>query len=371
MIVDDEKDLAEEFALILVEDLDDTLQIEVLDSFDEAEQRLETESYDLVVLDVRLKNLHGQDDEERGRRLYERVARVRWVPVVFRTAVPAIVSDLGQPPAISVVLKGETEEEIRVVREALASAIPTVTRLLGQIVDREVRSFLRDVVAQHWNEMGVRDHEELVLVLVNRLAAWMKEHAVAELSTKLQGKLGTSVGQASAAHVYLYPPVVDHLTCCDLLLENEEAYWLVLTPTCDLIPVEGGGGRLRSDLSTVRLARAHTVADSPVVADFRIGKIRKEKLAGALRGTRRYRFLPRYLDIPDLLVDFEQVHSLPIDAVQEWRRIATLDSPFAEAMLTAFSHSVGRVGTPDLETAAVFQALTADPAVIPAQPNPS
>ncbi|WP_053914717.1 hypothetical protein [Streptomyces sp. TP-A0875] len=45
--------------------------------------------------------------------------------------------------------------------------------------------------------------------------------------------------------------------------------------------------------------------------------------------------------------------SVPLAEARSWDRVATLDSPFAEATLTAHSHAVGRIGTPDL----VFEQL--------------
>ncbi len=362
MIVDDERDLAEGFADILKEDLDGSLRIDIFEDFDEAERRLEEDSYDLVVLDVRLRIKGVEEDQDRGRRLHDAIAKVRWVPVVFLTALPEAVRDLEQPPLIRVVNKSDLSEAVQAVQEALASAIPSVTRLLGGIVDREVRGFLRDVVSKHWTEMAERDHEELMLVLVNRLAAWLKENAAAELASELQGRLGSSVDQASAAQVYLYPPVVQHLTCCDLLRESDSEYWLVLTPACDLVVQQAGPGQAERmpEISAVRLVRAHILRSAPPVVLYRDKKINKDKLKAALKGTKRYRLLPRYLSIPDLLVDFEQIRSAALDEVRSWSRIATLDSPFAEAMLTEFSHSAGRVGTPNVETQGILDAIVAE-----------
>ncbi len=59
-------------------------------------------------------------------------------------------------------------------------------------------------------------------------------------------------------------------------------------------------------------------------------------------------------------MDFEQIRSAALDEVRSWSRIATLDSPFAEAMLTEFSHSAGRVGTPNVETQGILDAIVAE-----------
>ncbi|MFB7919322.1 hypothetical protein [Streptomyces sp. NPDC056061] len=82
---------------------------------------------------------------------------------------------------------------------------------------------------------------------------------------------------------------------------------------------------------------------------------------GMFRGnSARYRILPKYLDIPDLLVDFEIVQSVPLAEVRSWTRVATLDSPFAEAMLTSHGHTVARIGTPDVDFENIKQSLGLD-----------
>jgi hypothetical protein len=74
----------------------------------------------------------------------------------------------------------------------------------------------------------------------------------------------------------------------------------------------------------------------------------------------RYRILPKYLDIPDLLVDFESVQSVPLAEVRSWTRVATLDSPFAEAVLTSPGHTVARIGTPVVDFENIKQSLGLD-----------
>jgi len=73
----------------------------------------------------------------------------------------------------------------------------------------------------------------------------------------------------------------------------------------------------------------------------------------------RFFFLPGALSLPDLIVDFQQLVTLQRDHMGGLERLASLDSPFAEALLARFTRYFGRLGTPDLDVAVLLQRLRA------------
>ncbi len=365
LVIEDEADLAEELAEMLREDLEHlgTIQPEIELDFDRAERRLETESFDIVVLDVNLKRSGAGrgEDPNRGRDLYQRIAAVRWVPVVFCTAYPERVRELESPPLVQVVNKSHLSEVVQAVEAGITCGVPAVTRALETQLQRHLRNFLRDVVAPRWAEMEDADRAEIGYVLVNRLSAWLKEQAVIELRGYLGTTDGTAVGTAAAARVYLYPPVTSHLTATDLVVDPDGCWWLVLTPACDLYEDPPSAARPRTAKAEyVRVARADIAEESPVVAAFLQGQADRNKLDAVFRtDSNRFMYLPHYLTVPDLLVDFENVKSIPLGEARAWQRVATLDSPYAEAALAAHSRAVGRIGTPDISADRVKAELRA------------
>jgi len=58
----------------------------------------------------------------------------------------------------------------------------------------------------------------------------------------------------------------------------------------------------------------------------------------------RFWFLPGALTLPDLVVDFQQLVALPRAHMGSLERLASLDSPFAEALLARFTRYFGRLG---------------------------
>jgi len=53
--------------------------------------------------------------------------------------------------------------------------------------------------------------------------------------------------------------------------------------------------------------------------------------------------------LPDLVLDFQQLVTLPRDQMDSLKRLAWLYSPFGEALPVRFARYFGRLGTPDLD----------------------
>ncbi|MFF7649147.1 hypothetical protein ACFZCY_04695 [Streptomyces sp. NPDC007983] len=371
LIVEDEVDIAEELSDMLVEELSDLgrLDTHVENDFDEAERLLEAQAFDLVVLDVRDATRGGSPAHPnlQGRELYDRIAKTRWVPVVFCTGLAEQVSDLAEPPLIQVVPKNRLDDAVTAVRNGLESGVPVLTRHITALVDEYVRGFLRDEISPNWPRLAAAERNQIAHALVHRLAAWLKENAVEALGAVLGTSDDRVMGHASTARMYLIPPVTKHVTAADILRDPQDGWWAVLTPACDLYEDLHSGGNRVAKAEYVRLAKAVPLSEAPLIARWiEVGspvkgsKERNAALEIFRNNNARYRILPKYLDIPDLLVDFEFVQSVPLAEVRLWTRVATLDSPFAEAMLTSHGHTVARIGTPDVDFENIKQALGLD-----------
>lgn len=368
LIVDDEVDIAEALSEMLMEELADlgTIDTRMENDFDEAERLLETQAFDLVVLDVRDATRGGSPAHPnlQGRELYDRIAKTRWVPVVFCTGLAEQVSDLAQPPLVQVVPKNRLDDAVTAIRDGLKSGVPVLTRHITALVDEHVRGFLRDEIAPNWDRLMAAERSQIAAALVHRLAAWLKENAVEALGSALGSSEDRMMGHASTARMYLMPPVTKHVTAADVLRDPQGGWWIVLTPACDLYEDLPSGGTRTAKAEYVRLAKAVALSEAPLItrwveagSPLKGAKERNAALAMFRNDSARYRILPKYLDIPDLLVDFEIVQSTPLDEVRAWTRVATLDSPFAEAILTSHGHTVARIGTPDIDLENIKQSL--------------
>ena len=142
---------------------------------------------------------------------------------------------------------------------------------------------------------------------------------------------------------------------------EHNGYWALLTPSCDMVT-----GREKAEL--VLLARCLPLTEQVEYQQWRNGLPKPSrtidgKLQDLMRNNRRdsqserFFFLPGALSLPDLLVDFQQLVTLQRAHIGGLERLASLDSPFAEALLARFTRYFGRLGTPDLDVAVLLQRL--------------
>ncbi len=57
--------------------------------------------------------------------------------------------------------------------------------------------------------------------------------------------------------------------------------------------------------------------------------------------------LPAFMNIPEILVDFQELRLIPFEELQEMPLTARIASPFAERITARFAAYIGRIGTPD------------------------
>jgi CheY-like chemotaxis protein len=339
------------------------------EAFEQAMGLLERERFDLVVLDVRLgpEQDEVKIEDEAGVVSLEQIRSRRFVPIVFWTALPGAVRHL----ASDLVLVMEKTELLPALSSAVnrlfETRLPAVNRALLRLVEDEQRRYMWDFVVGHWTELeGADDHTAVAYLLARRLGRSLGGPGIRQLADEL-GEDASGAPPEDKIHameMYLRPPVAGTaLQAGDLLREGTEvgqAWWLVLTPSCDLEHEKADFVQLaaclpfedQSDVATWRAGQGNS--NERTKAKRRVVELLRQQTGGQLD---RWLFLPQALDIPDLIVDMQQLRSLPFGKVAALERIASLDSPFAEAAVNRYNRYYGRVGTPDLDADGAFSRL--------------
>jgi len=374
LFVDDEEDIGEQvkefFDGECITDDDASVQVTTLSDFNDALYILENHHFDILILDVRLESNDPQD-EEAGIYTLEAIKQKRFIPIVFYTGVAHLVRSL-ETPLIKVVEKTEGLLRLQdVVKEIFATRLPAVNRALIRHLETVQRDYMWDFVAEHWEQLSdTPDHSGLAYLLARRLGVSLSASGIYQLAEDLGGsiKTVTNEGRVHPMQYYLMPPLhLAHPLAGDIYRVNVEGqikYWIILTPSCDFA---------QKKVEEVLFARCELLTEQREYKEWQASlstpKPNEGKLKSLLKNNRersqpeRFYFLPGTLSLPDLLVDFQQLKTLHCKELEEqvqqktWERLASLDSPFTEALLARFTRYLGRLGTPDLDLELVMDRL--------------
>lgn len=414
LIVDDNEEQGTNLVTVLTRGLEHLEpNIERVTSFDEGERLLKEQGFDLAILDVRFD---GDPDHgnQAGRRVFEAVSKAQWLPVIFWTAAPSEVEDLAAPPLVQVANKTQIRDMPRLVEDALASGVPQFARRVASELETLARGFLRDLVSSHWDTMQQGERDDVLPLLANRLSFYLRNGFLN--GPHLRGASEDLQDHPSAARCYLMPPVTEALTTGDLFSHGGD-WWVLVTPQCDM-EVRAKTGRMKAE--HLRLLKAVTPESTGAAKEFLAAENRSklkeasQKVANILGDDHRFFYLPAYLKIPHLVVDFEQSLAVPRDVLlpparqqmdpppsepgtpdatgfsqagettetaeaaagsgtsqasetavttrvavgsAPWARVATIDAPYSQALLYRLSRAVARIGIEDIPPGAVIKIL--------------
>lgn len=374
LIVDDEEKICEQVQEYLESSTTasgEKLAVKTETNFHNSLAILENHIFDLLIMDVRLgSHTAPGSGEEAGINVYNRIRETRFIPIIFYTGLPHLVSDL-KLPLVEVVEKTEDLDSLlRVINDILQTKLPLVNRELLRHVAEIQRKYMWEFVLPNWNMFGDSpDKSAIAHLLARRLAKSLSESGLKMLAEKL-GEGAGAPEDSELAHpmrYYIMPPVEGQFFAGDIfssLVDGQKEFWLLLNPSCDMII-----GRIKCDL--VLLAKCILLRDAPEYvkwADNPSNTATKELKAlmgnNRIHQPERFHFLPGVFSIPDLIVDFQQVRCVPFDYFEQLSgltREASLDSPFGEEILARFARYFGRIGSPDLNLDIVLQRQTGAP----------
>ncbi|WP_041763256.1 response regulator [[Leptolyngbya] sp. PCC 7376] len=395
LLVDDDEDsckLIQEYLKDFCEIEDTNIVVEYITKFNLALEYLEARKIDLLILDVRIGDIDDdlEVDDEAGRKTLKAIQENLFVPVIFHTGLPRVVEDLASNLIRVVPRENDSPKKLLTeIESLLKTGLPALNRAIIKHTEKVQRSYMWGFVNENWPEFEqIQDRNELAHLLARRLAISFSFENVGEIETGL-GESGTQASEANQAHsmrYYVLPPISIDPQTCDLYRDETGLYWVLLTPSCDMVMREKNG---RSSCSAdyfmfagcaslteqTEYAELKEHFDSnPLTEDFKTyedlsGK--HKKLAVRLRKfllnnpekrqKGRYFFLPKAWRIPDLIVDFQNVKAIPLEEVfspdSKLERIASVDSPFRESLISRFNSFFGRIGTPDLDVEIILRRL--------------
>ena len=360
LIVDDDAVMAGQTSDILKNKR--TLEGEIVDceicsSFEEAKQRVLSSRYDLVVLDL-------QDDvgkvEMKGKEILDLLRDTHFIPVVFYSGHANKVATL-ETPFVRIVAKGE--DDAQNLRTAVVEVFSTGLPKLIRFIQEQQRNYLWEHVDQFWQKTGpICDVKDLACLLSKRLSNALRGESIR------RNLDGVESGIAHPIEMYVWPCIGDAVQTGDII-SLDEAVYVVLNPACDFAQ-----GKITNVVvaECVRLELCQEYLD--LVAQKEAGEDYTKAQLSALKSiigdnrqgkkvqSDRFKYLPKTVFMDAAVVDFQSLRSLSMsgEEVSRVQRIATLDTPFVESLLSKFSRYYGRIGTPNLDAEELSSNIAAN-----------
>lgn len=259
---------------------------------------------------------------------------------------------------------GDIESAIATV---LKTGVPQIARSMHDELEQSAGTFLWGFLVKHWADLsGPGKLEPKVLErLIRRRAAVQ----IGDLHH--DGNNYFPLVERCASEYYIYPKLVEHYySLGDILRNRKDAsdFRVVLTPHCHLFK-QPGKEKPRADF--VLTVKAHP---SEKVLGTKITEAKKDptktklykKLGEWARSPAltqqlpegRHWYLPKFIEIPHLFCDLMQVESIPYQSVEsDFKAIATLIPPYAEALQSCFVGFYGSVGIPSMKVESIEDLL--------------
>jgi|GEM_PF-1187397 CTP synthase len=358
LIIDDEKEHAEVVKQSINEKWPPSVADVTIESdFTKGVSDLSSSRPDVIVLDLYQGN-PAQHSKKHGELIWKDVWEKHFSPVIIYTAGEAELGPRIPPnhPFVKVITKSKSSDQNVVA--ALEEFLPHIGAL-NNIRDEfagVTQQILRTTCQNIWD---AQSDEALRSKMLLRTAR-RRMGALMDMDTSRTSEKLISWEQ------FIYPPLEASLLTGDILFEagqpkeSATAYFLVLTPSCDMAIREDGSCRAAEILvarceNLNEYAKKCGVTSTTSESDFR------KRLASHITQTQfaGYVLLPEYPSImPPLAVNVRSLLQIPIGDISfkdtvptnKFKRLLSIDSPFREQIVWAYLQIVGRPGLPETNT---------------------
>lgn len=336
---------------------------------------------DLAILDI-YRGEAAKGRERIGERVLKDFQDSGFVPVIIHTNLPEGLEGLVNE---FVRLTPKTDGLPRLAAEIgalFATRIPQMNRVILNHLDRALCDYMWGFVTKEWPRLKeIADRPEFLRVLLSRLAYSFTrtgvEQALVEAFENYKA-LSLDPEKVHPAEFYIMPPLSQDPALGDVRTRKvgeKTDYLVVLWPTCDMV---SSAGR-KPKVGRVLCARATPLASFPEAMDYAnsaTSENRKQLIKLVTNNRDRNRgsaesihFLPGFLNIPDLVVEFRELEVLALDDVKKLQCLGVVASPYAEQLSYRFDSYRGRVGVPELDLDHVVSQMRSAAAKKPPAPK--
>lgn len=328
-----------------------------IEDFAKSVQLIVENDYDIVILDL-YKGEPKEGNEKSGLAVLKEIQSKIFAPVIFYSGLTKDLAGL-ESEVVGVVNKGhggvdKLKEEIeRVVN----SNIAIIKSKLYQHVKESLRKYFWDSVHTEKKIFEpVKNDVSLGYLLLRRIANSLSKENI----KKLLGDAKIKSNKAHPMEYYIYPSGENEFEAGEILKHGSQ-YFAVLTPTCDFIEDNETKPKRDRRVGMVLLAVAQPLTETEYYKDYKnnANDKNKDRLARLIETRKgdQYFFLPGTPFMENLVLDFQVKTMVSYDELKNFSRIAKLDSPFAQSMISSFIRFYNRIGSPDIDSEYVISSL--------------
>lgn len=340
-----------------------TASIDPRNDFDEGYKAIKNPHarYDLIVSDT-YRGATGKGDAAVLETI-EEYKKGKFCPIVVYSS--GIKPDSIVPSAfINWADKGTSGDIERAIGEVLDLGIPQMAKSLHDELDKAAGSYLWGFLEREWNDLSSGTSKEQLERIIRRRAAL----AISDLMPGSDKYI--QVPNRYGLEYYIYPSLDQgYYSLGDIVRNkaNKNDIRVILTPHCHLFK-QPNAEKPRADYVLTaktlpvadvlgeKLATAKTLEQSKQTKKLEVWARSPAKTEMPPDG--RHWYLPKFLKIPHLFVDFLQIESVEYGVLEsDFDRMATLAPPYSEALQTCFSGFYASVGIPVIDPESIRDLL--------------
>lgn len=336
-----------------------TMIIDCEPSFDKAIEK--SQNYHIVILDL-YRGDATNGGKEVGSEIFKKVRDTFFVPIVFYSGNIAGIKDL-KSQVVGVASKGGEIDELKSEIERLTRHnLPFLKESIHECIEDEFKRYFWDVI-QEQNDKFRPDAADYSLgyMLLRNFADSLSKNNIKRIVCDDSIK----EDKVHPMEFYIYPINDSHEVENGEILRKKDGddIFVVLTPSCDFVErFKKNGESDGRSAEKILIVRAKPLSESEEYKNYvnsrnKDNTDKLKRLINASRGD-RYFFLPQTPFIDNCVLDFQLSSAISYDELKnQFIRIAKLDNPYAQSMVSSFIRYYDRIGFPDIDTDYVLNHL--------------
>lgn len=342
--------------------------------FNDAIENIKKYRFDLTILDLKDDDAFEIDEgsETAGEKVFNEIKSLRFMPIIFYSAVAHRVENLASP--FVKVVRREGAVSLRpVIKKIFDTKIPHLLRHL----EEEQRNYMWDQLSngsKYYSEL--HDSSEVAYLLARRLGNVLESSSVKRfLSSKSPTGLPADELKLHPIEMYIFPPLHNKMLSGDIVKFTikgtpDYTFGVIITPSCDfqnnkIAYILIAKCEYLSTQEELKAAKKYwdDLKHATATKGNQPNQAPRKQLENLIKSNRkdtqegRFHFLPGTFFLPDLVIDFKNLITIPENKICQLERIASIDNPFAEAIIAKFSKFYSRIGLPEVDFDEVLQRL--------------